>query len=287
MNAYYLAAPDGRFYYPLPEDNEFDRRSSGTWDGELIGDPSAPRYRPIPAWLAVPEPTDSLIFRPAPRSETVGYRLKDQSAASEKYPAEIVPDLFKELDQELRYGLYDAVQVDVPVAPIIYDVSAMVEMPGEPDPRPGIGWEPSKAHVLVYGATVGHLLPGVLTGVRAEVGARIEAQFGDRHKVYTHDSSKISVHLSFDYDVPVFTTRQNTSRATGKPLRGTTKVRIKVTSMVDIHPPWTIEAPTKAEAVAKLDALCAEYVDLLNSYQPVACSHCKGNGYVAEREVQS
>jgi hypothetical protein len=279
---YYLALPDGRAAYPMPP---WDYRAAKWVAGEQPAETwiDTIDYGRSTLWVITAGPVQEITCHPKAHQVLAGYRLRDMAAASEKYPATLTAEEMASHsydEREVMGGLYEGIYEDGPTQPVVYDVSALVAMPGVADTRPAVQWAADKAHLALYGLTYATQLPGVITGVKDLVAAALKERFGREMNIYDHDSSKISVHLTTGFDVPQFTSRQNKSRRTGKPIKGTTTVPARVSTYFDFTPVRTIAGATKADALIALDAAIEEYSALVESYRPVACHHCKGNGYV-------
>lgn len=246
------------------------------------------------AWMITTEPVTAFAFPQSPINKVVQYRLKDETAVSERYPLVLTPAEYEvkrsaedpddDGETGLTYIMYRAIYEKVARDPFIVDVSSMTEMKGEGDENGSWGWEVERTAGLLYGQWYHHLLPGTLYGVADRLAKAIEAQYGkhDYLRSYTGFSvdrdGKFSVRLKLPYDVPVFQTKARYG-ARGQKLRGTQRVE----EFVSIDIEWTqgtrITGATKAEAVAKYKQVEADVLDWIASYDLTVCSHCRGKGY--------
>jgi hypothetical protein len=300
---HYLVNADGLCFYPVQVDtwanspdtaNVTAKAADGWIDAtrtEGDGGPGHSYQRSV--WYLTSEPVTAFAFPQSPIRKAVQYRLKDETAASARFPLVLTPE-----EYEARRQAEDPDDDDAGLTPIMYqpvyeefardpyqvDVSAMTPMPGTADENTSWGWEVERTAGLLYGQWYHHLLPGTLHGVQAVLTRALEARYGKYEYFagktgFNIDShGKFGVRMLLDFDVPVFRTSPRYG-AGGRKLRGTQQVREYVPLNIEWNQGTKISANTKAEAVAIYRKVEADLFAWIDSHNLTVCSHCKGNGY--------
>lgn len=217
-----------------------------------------------------------------PTSRTLGYELNDPATASERYPASVTPQQFAalaEVDEELTWRLYHRITEDRPGEQHTADFTHhQVLTGGGLDQHTDHRWFNGAGHELF--APFGHLRPGQLHGVWDYIAHALRP-LPHVKNVYTN-GTEISVYLSLPWDEPQTWWRDRYG-VSGKKLRGQEKaVSTHVDKRLELRPPRVIFAENKAAAVAELDRIVAELVGQVRGMNVVACSSCKGNGYITD-----
>lgn len=215
-----------------------------------------------------------------PISRTIGYELHDPTTASEKFRAAITADEFTVLaeeDEDLAWRLYRRVAEDRPGEQHTADFTHhQVLTGGGLDQHTEYQWHNGYGQEIF--GPFGHLRPGQLHGVWDYIALALRP-LPHVKNVYTN-GGEISVYLSLPWDEPQTWWRDRYG-ARGQKLRGQEKVKsTHVDKRLELRPPRAIFADNKAAAVAKLNRLVAELVEQIRSMNVVACSSCKGNGYI-------
>lgn len=232
-------------------------------------------------WVRVAEPVSLIEIIDPPRRVISGYRLKDEAMRSTAFPLFLTVDGFLSLvdgDDKSPYpAIYAPEHGEEPGPRRVVDVSGLTPLVGGPASAVPGDWEVERVQGMIYGSLYHASLPGVLTGVEQMLKAAIVARFGE-HDFYTH-ARPWSLIVSYDYDTPVFRVRPRTGR-NGRTLKGTDRVAVRGESRIDFMPARHFTGASKADAYAKYKAYEADTLAWLDSFRPVACSHCKGDGVI-------
>lgn len=223
-------------------------------------------------------------------TKITGWTLKDPTAQSERFPLHVTPGEWTSRctngpdDADCscmwcgsKWSVYESQREDVPGETYTVDFSKAVHLPGAGiDQHPGYTWHGGYGSRELFGP-FDHTRPGVLMNVRALLKAAIE-QLPNVSKVY--DLTDFSVYVDMPWDEP-WTEHRPRTNSSGKKLKGTREVTVaKIEKRYEISVPPSIHANSKAEAVAKFEALRDEWLDYFRSAQVKACSSCKGYGYI-------
>lgn len=309
---HYLVDSEGRCFYPLTNpvfgsddpvgqvcDDTGECRDVAVQVSASDGGPGHSYHRNT--WYITSEPVTAFLFNRQPKKVPVQFRLKDETAASLRFPLTLSPAEYEakrtaeDPDDDqigMVYHMYRPITEDQFVQPYVLDVSAMVPMTGEGDENGSWGWEVERTAGLIYGSWYHHLLPGTLLGVRERLAAALSHRYG-KYEYFAHrdgfniDShGKFQIRKTLEFDVPVFKTKSRYG-SRGQKLRGTEKVH----EFIPLDLEWTqgtkITANTKAEAVAAYGRVEADLFDWIDSHYLTVCSHCKGDGYVKKSEPKS
>jgi hypothetical protein len=296
---HYLVDGKGNFFYPLTNpifgSTGVVARSS---DGRIIDDVrmsgSSSGYQ-TNAWYITREVASAFLFPRNPAKVTVGYRLKDETAESARYPLTLTPDEYQakrsaedpddDGETGLTYIMYRAITEEREVDPYVLDVSSMSPMIGEGDENSTWAWEVERTAGLLYGSWYHHLLPGTLVGVKERLAKKLESTYGKRdffraRTGFDTDSrtGAFQVWMNLPFDVPVFKTSPRYGRS-GQKLKGTQQVQELVPLRIEWNQGTLIQAKNKAEAVAEYQRVEDRMMAWVDSHRLTVCSRCKGNGY--------
>jgi hypothetical protein len=297
---HYLINADGKCFYPIPYTLSADagpttgKAADGWIDVRRADSGGGPGYSHHRAtWLITAEPVTAFAFPQVPVKKVVYYRLKDETAASERFPVSLTPQEYnakreaEDPDDDgagLTYVMYRPITEEVARDPHVIDVSVMTPLKGEGDANGSWGWEVERTAGLLYGQWYHHLLPGTLHGVADRLARAIEAKYGKHDFFAARTGFNIDSHGNFNirmnlpFDVPVFKTSPRYG-ARGQKLRGTQKIQEFVPLAIEWKQGSKISADTKAEAVAIYNQVEADTLAWIESHNLTVCSHCRGNGY--------
>lgn len=226
----------------------------------------------------------------------VEYLLTDPSVASEAFPVRVTPDQWASNCRAVHDDTYDPHDCDcawcgvrnqlyTPILegvsgdPRSYDFSGHVRLPGNGyDEHPDHPWNAGPGGEL-YEPHLLHLLPGTLPNVRERVAEALQELPHVTGKVYSSgDCVSLTVRLPLDHPRERWVDRLNVGGT--RKLKGQKRVvDTTVDKRIEFRPPWNIAAPTKAEAVATLAGIVADYVGRVERAHVVWCTSCDGVGY--------
>ncbi|MBP5918727.1 hypothetical protein F3K34_43875 [Streptomyces sp. LBUM 1486] len=282
MTTYALKHPDGRWIYHLPKPDtdafKFETVTGAYADGQpmekLHGD-----------WWATGSEATRLTVTAQPRPRTVGYKLRDLSAESVRYPATLTTEVWdgrRDREGDTLWELYDSVQEDQGAVEHVYDGPVMVlegrEPPG-PDERQ---WKAELPYALGSRPEYLHLFPGHIPGLRAHLHEAIKVMPRVRHCFDKGtDYTGLSVTLSLQFDEPRTTWRADTSRRTGKPLKTGRTVPVLVDRHLRLPVPESVPGETYEAALRNWDQQVEFWLSVVRDATVRACSACNGTGHVA------
>jgi hypothetical protein len=295
LNPYYLVDSEGRCFYPIQASADHPPLTPSGEPVRVMNSDGGPGHSYVRnLWVMTPEPIAYLDYPQPPFRQTVQYRLKDETAASTRFPLTLSPAEYQAIvDQEdpdgdgigLAYAMYRAVQEEKPQEPKRVDLSAMAPMTGTADEHGSWGWEPERTAGMLYGPMYHHLLPGILHGVRDRMAAKLadvygKSDFFGARRGFSVDSrtGEFSIDLQLEYDKPVIVTKPRYGVG-GRRLKGTQHVKESFRLQVQWNQATKITANTKAEAVAEYHRAEAAMLEWVASHHLEVCHNCKGEGW--------
>ncbi|WP_141576076.1 hypothetical protein [Actinomadura sp. WMMA1423] len=235
-----------------------------------------------PGWWATDhEATRITARRPVP-AKTIGYRLRDLSAASEKFPAALTPAEWENRrTDDFLWELYTTVTEPQPDEVITIE-GPWVRLDGTPPPDDGRTWVPRLPDALRNRPEYHHLFPGYLPGFRDHI-KRVAEKHRFREFVFLDYQSRAGVtvilRVPFDQPVTEYRPARNRDGSVSRSKKGrTVTVTARRELLLDV--PDRIAGGNRAEAAAHWDELTAHYQALLDEASVAACSHCQGHGYI-------
>jgi hypothetical protein len=193
----------------------------------------------------------------------------------------------------VREGMYRRVMTEPAMAHREYDVSGLTELDiYQADPAPELAWTlASPSLAAFYPMPAWHQFPGHLGGseLHAEVAVAAKAALGELgvpFNFYDYDTGalKLSAFADIPWDTPlpyepIKPARTQKAREANY-TRCVRSVQAMKWSSGDVRVPRRIAGATKAEALATRGRLLNELVAKLVPPHSVACSSCKGLGYI-------
>lgn len=285
---YALRHPDGRWLYYLPD----PERSPGTRTG-LFAD-GEPMNRLVPLadskghWYVSDRHAERItaIYQPQPR--TVGYSLTDQSALSERYPAELSVEEWNERSssRDEYWQLYDRVTEDLPQVEHVYE-GPFMPLEGRQPPAPDEPqWRAELPHELTQRPEYRHLFPGHIPDLRLHVAALIKAMPRVQY-CFVDYQGKPGVHVTVKvpFDQPKTTFVPNTDRR-NRPLKSGRTVQVMVDRHLDLPVPAGVYGPNYETAFADWHQQVEFWANAVTEASVAACSACNGKGYVAHGALE-
>lgn len=235
-------------------------------------------------YLVSDHPLTVVSYPGRPTTRVLRYELAEQSIASDVLPATLTVEAYAAIDRdEDGYsrvaGLYRSITESVPAEPRTLDLTGHRQVPGNGiDGHPDFLWDTGMQGVA-FDRQFRHLRPGRLGGVWQHIGRELR-KLPHTGAVYDTDNQPaliVNVALELDREV---VTWEDAYTPTGRLKKHKERrVRATTTKRLEFLPPRGISAPTKADAIAQLDALVADYVARVEAARVVWCTHCGGNGY--------
>lgn len=189
---------------------------------------------------------------------------------------------------QVRGGIYERVMGEPAVRQHEYDLSGLEELDlTEPDPAPDREWilaSPSLA--AFYPQPAHHQFPGQLSGMFGDIAEAVKAAAGElgipvEVKVYGNIRDiSVSASIVWDQDLPYREVPGRSRKAREENAKRRRSSRIAQSWYRSVKPSDLVAGATKAEALAKRDAIVARYVAELIPPHMVACEKCRGLGYI-------
>lgn len=280
MNDRFVLHDDGVWMYYLGDDIPANYLQTPLVP-EADGQPMTQLQQP--GWWATDHEAATISVRKPVPPATVGYRLRDLSAASEKFPAYLTVAEWDVRDDhpDVLWELYEAVIEPQPDEVITVD-GPWLRLDGAPPPDDGRTWTPRLPDALRHRPEYHHLFPGYMPRFREHI-----KQLAERHPrkdiVLLDFNGRRGVHITlrvpFDQPVTEYRPARNLDGSVSRSRKGkTVTVTARRELLLDV--PERIAGANRAEAAARWDELTAHYQALLDEASVAACSHCKGHGYV-------
>ncbi|NEA22641.1 hypothetical protein [Actinomadura bangladeshensis] len=239
-----------------------------------------------PGWWATDHEAATITVRRSVPPATTGYRLRDDSAASTKFPAALTPDEWEnhDADRDLLWDLYTTVTEPQPDVVIAID-GPWLRLDGTPPPDDDSRtWVPRLPDALRNRPEYHHLFPGHMPGFRDHIKRLAERHRHVEHVFTDYQGRRgLTVILKVPFDQPVTEYRpaRNNNGSVSRSRKGrTVTVYARRELLLDVHDRTVIQGDARAEAAARWDEQTAHYTALLDEASVAACSHCKGHGYV-------
>jgi len=217
---------------------------------------------------------------------TIGYRLKDASTASERFPAELAVEDYearRPQDGDVIFHLYERItQEQEPI--ITGDPGPWLRLEGQPRPDDGRSWMASLPYQLHNRGEYLHLFPGYMPGFRDHMQQVLKTQPRVRYvfeakrltQVY---GLEVTLQVPFDQPVTEYRPALNRDGSTSRSRNGRT-VPVMASRKVTLTVPYRIDGETRAQAAAEWNRREAELLATIASASVAACSACGGHGYV-------
>lgn len=303
LSRYYLPAGDRAVYALLTgkSSSTLNPRAVDAAGTELPVECSDAGKHPHYATLVVVDgPAVALeLVGPQPQ-RTTGYRLREPELESAALPATITEERWAELsddtDDAVNMWRYEAIREPDPESePELarFELDACQPIPVEwaeaPEIPAGLRWEPSPAHVAIWGpALAPHLVPGTLHGVTIAVLDAVAEHpwvrpWGttiSRHPLLTHDG-KVTFYFDrrFEGDMTEVVKVKPSPRS--RKLVDRVKLKLVTEWVRDVKPPAdTIPGVNLADALANLATFQRAEVERILPHEGHVCSHCGGAGYL-------
>lgn len=255
--------------YEVHEPNEerwFYTTESSGYSKTLAGDGEAlTKLGHAHNWWEANEQCSAFAWLRPPKRTVVGYRLRDDFAPSDTYPALLTPaeasEKFRE-DDDMRLAMYEAEYETEEVPPEPIDAT-VIRLDGGPRPEElrGLRWYADLPWALSELTNVQHLFPGELRGFREALAERLDTLPGV--DAYTHSGWK----MYFKYALPPKSGRR-------KPRTGTRRLDLPA-------PPTVIRGDTLAEAWETWKRTLADYeAQVVEATKFRDCPTCGGSGVV-------
>ncbi|MCP9964093.1 hypothetical protein LUX57_01845 [Actinomadura madurae] len=159
-----------------------------------------------PGWWATDHEATTITARKPVPSKTIGYRLRDPSAASERFPAALTAAEWsnREDDENLLWDLYTAVTEPQPDEVITIE-GPWLRLDGTPPPEDdGRTWVPRLPDALRNRPEYHHLFPGYMPGFREHIKRLAERHHYKQFVFLDHRGQRgISVTLQVPFDQPI------------------------------------------------------------------------------------
>lgn len=190
---------------------------------------------------------------------------------------------------QVRSGIYERVMTEAGTRSHTYDVSGLAELDiCQPDPDPDAGYKlDSPSLAAFYPRPAHHQFPGVVDLDLEMVAGpvrKVLAELGVRPATFYvwQQKREISVSVEIVYDETLPWRRAEGRR---KAIRELNQQRERAATVAttwrgEVKVPATVHGATKAEALANREQLIGELGAKLVPPHTVACSACKGFGYV-------
>lgn len=282
MNERYVLHHDGTwFYYLTPPRAPFGEVNSGEFraDGE-------PMILTRDNWWATDHEAKVITYHARLRPLTTGYRLKDASAESEMFPAELTSQEYHDRsgeDDDVMWRLYDPVTQER--EPETTEIEGpWLRLDGEPPPSDGHRWTASLPSVLANHPEYLHLFPGYIIGFREHMKKVLQKLPRVRYVLDLKHGTQVyglEVHLEIPFDQPLTEYRPalNLDGSVSRSRKGRTVAKT-ATRKLSLGIPYRIDGPDRATAVAEWDRREAEAIAAVEAASVAACSACGGHGYV-------
>lgn len=229
-------------------------------------------------WFSASFLAERIKKRVASAPKTVGWKLKDKSTVSARFPlvltlAEWDARDIDDDDDALEASLYSRITEPQP------DQETVLEGPwlvtdGEPAPTDGRSWTAKLPYELQHHSELLHLYPGAMGGFREALVVRLN----QIPHVTAYNHAEFSVYTKAPYEPPTFSW-------TGKG-RAKRQVQDHMTRHEVWHPPREIQGANREAAAALWDATMTKYLQKATDMATIRpCSTCRGAGVVTAEEA--
>lgn len=203
---------------------------------------------------------------------TVGFKLKDETAASVRFPLVLTVAEWEERtdddddDTSLEDSLYSRITEPQPDQDTVFEGPWLVT-DGSPAPQDGRSWSARLPYELQHHSELLHLFPGTLGGFREALVARLN----NIPMVTAYNHTEFSVSASVPYAPPTFSW---TGKGRAKRQRENSLLRREVW-----YPPREIAGVNRAAAAVLWDQTMEQYVKAATDMATVRpCSTCHETG---------
>lgn len=280
---YALRHPDDRWLYYLPE----PQPRPGTRTG-LFAD-AEPMNRLVPLadsrgdWYVSHRHAERITATYQPGPKTIGYRLSDPTALSERYPAELTVEDWNErtASREEYWELYESITEDLPAVERVYE-GPFIPLEGRQPPAPDEPqWRAELPHELTQRAEYRHLFPGHIPGLKQHLELRIKSLPKVQYCFVDYKNTPgLHVTVRVPFDQPRTRFVPYTGR-NGRPLKSGRTVPVLVDRSLDLPVPAAVYGPNYETALVQWHQQVEFWTKQVTEASVAACSSCDGKGYVA------
>ncbi|GAA1110586.1 hypothetical protein [Streptomyces javensis] len=279
---YALRHPDGRWLYYLPDPDRPPGERTGLFaDGEPMNR-LVPLADPKGNWYVSDRHAERITAIYQPRPKTVGYKLTDPKALSERYPAELSVDDWNERSNahDEYWDLYDRITEDLVPVEHVYE-GPFMPLEGRQPPAPNEPqWRAELPHELTQRAEYRHLFPGHIPGLKDIVAEHIKTMPKVQYCFVDYQGKPgIHVTVKVPFDPPRTTIRYNTDRR-GRKLKSGRTVPVLVDRSLDLPVPAAVYGPNYETALVEWDRAIEYWAAQVAEASVAACSACDGRGYI-------
>ncbi|MEU5900217.1 hypothetical protein [Streptomyces venezuelae] len=282
---YAVQHSDGRWLYhlPTPREHRSARRISVLADGKPMSE--LPGTQGL--WWSSDRAAHRITARFRLGREVVGYRLRDLSARSERFPEQLSVDQWRERTRadhgEVFLELYESVTEEQPEQEYVYGTDFKALGGAEPPSPDGPAWVAELPYTLTERPEYRHLFPGYLAGLLEALTAQIRAL---PHVEYCHTARRgdpvgLKVTIKVPFRQPVSRWQPNIG-ANGRVLKSGRNVPVTVRHT--LHLPVRDEVPGSdyASALATWHELLELWTGVVGEANVRACNTCDGTGHVLD-----
>ncbi|WP_435245163.1 hypothetical protein [Streptomyces tendae] len=279
---YALRLPDGRWAYHLTEPTPRPGTRSAVYADGNPDQPLTALGNPQGPWYAADHLATKLtaVYQPPP--ETIGFKLSDPAALSQRYPDRLTPEEWSERvdDSDEYWNLYKRITQDRD--PVVRDDEGPF-LPldgGEPPAPDALPWRADLPVELTQRPEYRHAFPGHIPGLKQHLADRIKTMRRVQYCFVDYQQTPgIHVTLRVPYDQPRTEFKANTGRR-GQPLKSGRTVQVLVTRTVDLPVPAAVYGPNYQTALEDWERQVAFWLAQVKEATVAACSACDGKGYV-------
>lgn len=210
--------------------------------------------------------------------KTVGYTLKDETAASERFPLVLtVAEWDERTDDDddndtPEHSLYARITEPQPDQDTVFEGPWLVT-DGSPAPQDGRSWSARLPYELQHHSELLHLYPGTMGGFREALVLRLN----QIPMVTAYNQAEFSVYAKVRYEPPTFTW-------TGKG-RAKRQVESRLMRHETWSPPREVPGVNRAAAAVRWDQLMTQYLQAATDMATVRpCSACHETGIAPYKE---
>ncbi|MFF4337546.1 hypothetical protein [[Kitasatospora] papulosa] len=284
FSRYVLQHPDGlRWLYHLVKPSEFGAtpRTGVFADDE----PMTPLGDPRGQWWVAGHRAKQItaVYQPYPKP--IGYRLRDTSVHSDRYPNELAVEQWNDRAEEddTFYRFYEAVTEDQPEVRYEYPGPFLVLEAGEPPAPDAPLWVAELPTALTQRPEYQHCFPGYIPGLSAHMADVIKKM---RHVQYCFNGrddkpAGLYVTIRVPFQEPVSRWRPKYG-ARGQELKSKEEVENLVTREMHLPVPDRVYGPNYQVALEDWTGQVEFWTQVARDASVKACNACQGTGHVLD-----
>lgn len=280
---YAIHHPDGRWLYYLPNPHH---QSESLRKGVFAdGDPMTAvdlggRYSS--GWWATHRQAGEITAVYGSYATVTGHRLRETAALSERYPATLTPEEWRDHDDDNMHRFYETLTEPAEDKTHVYDGPFVVLESAGPAHTGDLAWVADLPASLSQRPEYAHCFPGYIPGLVSYVRELAQRMPHVEHAFVANrpgDPPGIKIHIRVPFADPKYTFVHDTNHQ-GRKLKRGREIAQTVTDSFHLPVRDRVHGADFAEARRKWDEEVKMWTSIVRGADIAACNTCDGKGRI-------